>query len=129
MPVNFVTFLLKIITITVAILFIVLIFVALIMETSRVYEFISGYATSLFLFCLSVLALSLSQKRALTTFLSVVIGGMFVRLLLFGVIVFLIYQFSEIDIHYYIGSFVVFYIIFQYFEIKLIQRTLIQNKK
>lgn len=129
MEVNFIKFLLKVIAITITVLFVLMISFAQIMENSKFYEFISGYATSLFIFFLSILALYFSQERSLTIFLGMVMGGMFFRLIVFGAIVYFIYKYATLDIHYFIGSFVIFYLIFQFYEIKLIQQTLLKSKR
>ena len=122
-------FLLELIGISVVVLFLILVLIFLITGDNKFFEIISGYVVSLIIFILGFLSIIWAFKKSLKVFMATVLGGMFVRFVLIAIALFLFMKYSEINILYFILSFFVFYIIYQFYEIRFINMKLSKGKK
>jgi len=89
----------------------------------------AGYGFSLFLFLFGFLSTHWAMKKPLKTLMAIVLGGMILRFALIGAAVFVILKYTEIDILVFIVFFFVFYLIYQFFEIRFISATISKGKK
>ncbi len=92
-------------------------------------EIISGYLASLILFLLGFISVNWSFKKPLKTFMSIVIGGILVRLVIISILIFIILRYTELSVVYFIMSFVFFYIIYQFFEFRFINANTVKGSK
>lgn len=122
-------FLLELIGISVVVLILILIPIHLFLNENLISEIVYGYAVSLFIFILGFLSINWAFNRSLKTFMAIVLGGMFVRFLLIAVALFLFMRFTDIQIFYFIFSFVIFYLIYQFYEIRFINMRLSKGRK
>ncbi|RMD93690.1 MAG: hypothetical protein D6814_15330 [Calditrichaeota bacterium] len=88
-----------------------------------------GAGFSLFIILLAFLAnhwaLSLTGK----SFLRVVLGGMVVRFALVGLVLFLVWKYTRVNLYAFIGGLLGFYFVLQVFEVKFIQKYLLKKPK
>lgn len=126
---NFKKFLLELIGISVVVLFLILGLIYLIIGYNKSVAIISGYVVSLIIFILGFLSIIWAFKKSLKVFMATVLGGMFVRFVLIAIALFLFMKYTRIDILYFILSFFVFYIIYQFYEIRFINMKLSKGKK
>ncbi|MFZ5516690.1 MAG: hypothetical protein ACOY90_08635 [Candidatus Zhuqueibacterota bacterium] len=89
----------------------------------------AGYGFSLFLFLFGFLSIHWAFKKPLKTLMGIVLGGMILRFALIGAAIFVILKFTEIDILIFIVFFFVFYLVYQFFEIRFISATISKGKK
>lgn len=61
--------------------------------------------------------------------MGVVLGGMFLRFVLIGVVIYLIMRFTTINLLAFVLCFFAFYILYQVFEIRFIHIRLSKGKK
>lgn len=122
-------FLLELIGISIVVLFLILVLIFLIAGDNKFPGIISGYVVSLIIFILGFLSLIWAFKKSLKVFMAMVLGGMFVRFVLIAIAFFLFMKYTGIDILYFILSFFVFYIIYQFYEIRFINMKLSKGKK
>lgn len=87
-----------------------------------------GYVVSIVIFLFSLGSIQLVRQKSLKAFMVVVVGGMFLRFLCIIAVIFILMRYFSIDIKIFLGSFIVFYLICQIFEIRLIQASLIKRK-
>lgn len=87
-----------------------------------------GYAISLAIFVLGFFTITWAARKSLKTFLALVLGGMFVRFILLGVAIYLLMHYAQIDIVYFMISFLLFYLICQFFEIRFINAEFIKGR-
>lgn len=92
-------------------------------------EIILGYLGSLVIFTLGFVSIVWSIKRSLKTFMSIVFGGIVVKFLLLAVLIYLIMKHTNLDIFYFIITFVVFYILYQFSEFRFINAYVRKGKK
>lgn len=126
---NFKKFLLELIGISVVVLFLILGLIYLISGEKKTAEIISGYAVSLVIFLLGFLSIIWAFKKSLKIFMATVLGGIFVRFVLIAIALFLFMKYTQFDIVYFVLSFFVFYIIYQFYEIRFINIKLSKGKK
>ena len=126
---NIKKFLLELIGISVVVLFLILVFIFLIAGDNKFLEIISGYVVSLIIFILGFLSIIWAYNKSLKIFMTTVLGGMFVRFVLIAITLFLFMKYTGIDILYFILSFFIFYIIYQFYEIRFINMKLSKGKK
>jgi len=129
MAFNLKKFFLELFGFSFVVLVLILSFSQFILKTNKTGEFVLGYLISSFIFILGFIAINWAFKRSLKTFMGVVLGGMFIRLLLIGGTLFLLIQFTNIHIFSFVLSFFVFYIISQFYEIRFIHSKLSKGKK
>ena len=67
--------------------------------------------------------------RSTKTFFLVVLGGMAMRFLVFGVALYLIWRFTHLPPLGFIISFILFYLLLQYYEVRLVTQELKNGKK
>ena len=126
---NIKKFLLELIGISIVVLFLILVFIFLIAGDKKFLEIISGYVVSLIIFILGFLSIIWAYNKSLKIFMTTVLGGMFVRFVLIAITLFLFMKYTGIDILYFILSFFIFYIIYQFYEIRFINMKLSKGKK
>ncbi len=122
-------FLLQLIGISIVVLFLILVLIFLIAGDNKFHEIISGYVVSLIIFILGFLSIIWAYNKSLKIFMTTVLGGMFVRFVLIAITLFLFMKYTGIDILYFILSFFIFYIIYQFYEIRFINMKLSKGKK
>jgi len=81
-------------------------------------EVISAFLLSLVLFLLGFIVTNWSLNKSLKTFMTAVFGGIFVRFVTVAVIVYIVLRYTSLDIIIFISVFVVFYLIYQFFEFR-----------
>jgi hypothetical protein len=126
---NIKKFLLELIGISVVILSLIFVLVYLLIDDNKAFEIISGYIVSFVIFVLGFLSIIWAFKKSLKIFMATVLAGMFVRFVLIAIALFLFMKYTRIDILYFILSFFVFYIIYQFYEIRFINMKLSKGKK
>ncbi len=126
---NWKKFILELIGISFVVLVLILILLQFILKINKASEIILGYFVSLFIFVLGFVSINWSFKRSLKTFMGVVLGGMFLRFLLIGVVLFLLIRFTNFHILSFVLAFFIFYIIYQFYEIRFINLKLSKGKK
>ncbi len=126
---NLKKFFLELIGLSIVILLLILLVVDVILKQDKSHEIILGYLISLVIFVLGFISIDWAFKRSLKTFMGVVMGGMFFRFVLIGVVLFLLIRFTHIHILSFVLAFFVFYIIYQFYEIRFINLKLSKGKK
>ena len=126
---NIKKFLLELLGISIVVLFLILVLIFLIAGDNKFLEIISGYVVSLIIFILGFLSIIWAYNKSLKIFMTTVLGGMFVRFVLIAITLFLFMKYTGIDILYFILSFFIFYIIYQFYEIRFINMKLSKGKK
>lgn len=122
-------FLAELIGITLVILILILAILFAFYNGQKVNEIIAGYFTSLFIFISGFFTVTWGLKKSLKTLLAIVFGGMFLRFVLIGVTLFLVMRLTDLNIMTFIVSFFVFYLIYQFYEIRYIHSKLSKGKK
>jgi len=126
---NFKKFLLELIGISIVVLFLILGLIYLISGEHITAEIISGYVVSLIIFLLGFFSIIWAFNKSLKVFMATVLGGIFIRFVLIAAALFLFMKYTEIDILYFVLAFFVFYIIYQFYEIRFINMKLSKGKK
>lgn len=121
--------LLELIGISFAVFALSLIVSRFVLKTDRTHEILLGFLTSFSIFISGFAATNWAFKRSMKAFMGVVLGGMFVRFLIIGAILLLLIQFTDIHIFAFVLSFFIFYIIYQFYEIRFINLRLSKGKK
>lgn len=122
-------FFIKLFLITLLLLILYLVIVFIIANRNNLTDIIIGYLASLLIFTLGFLSICWAIKKSIKTFMTVVMGGMFVRFILIAVLLFLLMRFTEINTTYFIITFAVFYLIYQVFEFRFINANMDKGKK
>jgi hypothetical protein len=86
-----------------------------------VNEIIAGYITSIITFLVGYFSIQLSIKKSLKAFLLYVVGGMMVRFLCLGLVLFLLMRFTQMNMIGFVVSFFICYVGFQALEIHKIK--------
>lgn len=120
---------LKLIGISIVALILIVAFVYATEKRELLPGIYSGYLFSLFLFLSGFISTNWAMKKELKTLMGIVLGGMFVRFVLIGIAIFIILKYTEIDVLVFVVSFFVFYLIYQFFEIRFIGATISKGKK
>ncbi|NIA31570.1 MAG: hypothetical protein GWP06_16890 [Actinobacteria bacterium] len=89
---------------------------------------LSGYIFSLFNIIFSYVSISWSFSKNSKIFFKTIYAGMALRFSGFILVLFIIYKFTKISLIAFIISFMIFYIFLQYYEIKLVNKQM-QNQK
>lgn len=126
---NLKKFLVELIGISLVVLLIILVVVHFVFKQDKSNEIFLGYLISLFIFVLGFISINWAFDRSLKTFMGIVLGGMFLRFVLIGVALFLLIRFTNIHIFSFVLAFFVFYIIYQFYEIRFINMKLSKGKK
>jgi hypothetical protein len=126
---NLKKFLWELIGISFVVLVLILILFQFILNINKFSEIVLGYIVSLFIFLLGLVSINWSFKRSLKIFMGIVLGGMFLRFVLIGVVLYLFIRFTNIQIFSFVLAFFVFYIIYQVYEIRFINLKLSKGKK
>jgi len=92
-------------------------------------ELLLGYFSSFLIFSSGFLSICWALKRSLKVFMGVVIGGIFAKFVLIGIVLFLLMRYSTINIFYFLITFVVFYLIYQVYEFRFINAKMGKRKK
>ena len=122
-------FLAELIGITLVILILILVILFASFSGQKANEIITAYFASLFIFISGFVAVIWGLKKSLKVLLIIVFGGMFLRFVLIGVTLFLVMRFTSLDIIAFIVSFFIFYLIYQFYEIRFINLKLSKGKK
>ncbi len=114
-----------------SLLAVVLLYVVMLLlgHSDKTAEIGFGYAISLAIFVLGFFTIVWAAKKSLKTFLGFVLGGMFVRFILLGLAIYLLMRLAKIDIVYFMVSFLIFYFICQFFEIRFINAEFFKGRK
>lgn len=126
---NIKKFLLELIGISTVVLSLLFVLVYLLIEDNKTFEIISGYFVSLIIFILGFLSIIWALKKSLKIFMATILGGIFVRFVLIAIALFLFMKYTLFDIVYFVLSFFVFYIIYQFYEIRFINMKLSKGNK
>ena len=92
-------------------------------------EVICGYFASLVIFCSGFISINWALKKSIKTFMIVVLGGMVLRFILIGLVLFLLMRFTNLNIMFFISSFFIFYLTYQFFEIRFINANLSKGRR
>ena len=122
-------FLAELIGITLVILILILVILFASFSGQKANEIITAYFASLFIFISGFVAVIWGLKKSLKVLLIIVFGGMFLRFVLIGVTLFLVMRSTNLDIIAFIVSFFIFYLIYQFYEIRFINLKLSKGKK
>lgn len=106
-----------------------LVIIYLIKGNNVLSEVIFGYLASLIIFSSGFLSINWSLKKSLKTFMVILLGGMFLRFVLIGVILFILIRLTNMNKIFFIGSFFIFYLFYQIFEIRFINTKISKGKK
>ncbi|MCU0643641.1 MAG: hypothetical protein MUC94_05215 [bacterium] len=126
---NLKKFLVELIGISLVTLLIILLVVHFVFKQEKSSEIFLGYLISLFIFMLGFVSINWAFDRSLKTFMGIVLGGMFLRFVLIGVALFLLIRFTNIHILSFVLAFFIFYIIYQFYEIRFLNVKLSKGKK
>lgn len=126
---NFFNFFLKLFSISAIILLFILLVFYYFQKDNYLTEVIYGYLGSLSIFTLGFVSIVWALKKSLKTFMSVVLGGIVVKFVLLAVLIFLIMKYTNLNIFYFIITFVVFYIFYQFSEFRFINANMRKGKK
>ena len=105
------------------------IFLYLFSESSYIKSVFLGYFVSLFNIVTGFVSLRWAFKRKESSFYITLYGGMALRFIVFIVALFLIRNYSQLPLMGFVGSFIVFYVLMQYYEIRIINQELKGNRK
>ena len=122
-------FLAELIGITLVILILILVILFASFSGQKANEIITAYFASLFIFISGFVAVIWGLKKSLKVLLIIVFGGMFLRFVLIGVTLFLVMRLTDLDVIAFIVSFFIFYLIYQFYEIRFINLKLSKGKK
>ena len=95
----------------------------------KLLEVIIGTVVSFTFFIFNFYSITWSIKKSLNVFFAAVIGGMFMRMLFIGFIIFIIMKLTNLDIIYFVGAFLLFFLTYQIIEIRLINDYISKGKK
>ena len=96
---------------------------------NNITELIYGYLGSFVIFVLGFISICWALRKSLKTFMSVVLGGMVVKFLLLAALTFLVMKYTNLNIHYFIITFALYYLFYQLFEFRFINKNLKKGKK
>ena len=96
----------ELIVITLIILFLGLILAYFINGEKVIIEIIFGYIVSIAIFSSGFVSINWSLNKSLKTFMIIVLGGMFLRFVLIGAVLFLFIRFTNINMIFFISSFI-----------------------
>ncbi|GEM_PF-1049780 len=119
----------ELIVITAIILTLGMVLLYLTGEYDKRFEVFTGFILSLILFISSFLALQWAFKKSDKVFLGALTGGMFIRFIIIALLIFLIVRFTKLDLFITMISLFIFYIICQFYEIRLIAKIMFKGKK
>jgi len=105
------------------------IFLYLFSEGSYLKSVLLGYFASLFNIVTGFVSLRWAFKQDEKSFYIILYGGMAIRLLIFIVALFLIYNYTQLPLMGFVASFIVFYVLMQYYEIRIVNLELKGNQK
>jgi len=88
-----------------------------------------GFALSLINTIFGYSSIRWGFGRSTKTFFLVVLGGMAMRLVVFGLALYLIWRFTHLPLLGFIISFILFYLLLQYYEVRLVTQELRNGKK
>jgi hypothetical protein len=88
-----------------------------------------SFILSYILFLVGFLVTNWSFHRSLKLFMGVVFGGIFVRFLIIAAIIFVVLRYSSFDLKYFISVFVIFYLIYQFFEFRFFNEQIKKGSK
>ena len=89
----------------------------------------AGAGVGSFVILFAFVANSWAFSRSTKDFYRVVLGGMLVRFVLVGAILFVFWKFVEIDFIAFVTSFLGFYLLLHFVEIHYLQKRLVGKKK
>jgi len=90
---------------------------------------VAGAGLGLFVILFAFVANSWAFSRSTKDFYRVVLGGMLVRFVLVGIILFVFWKFVNIDFIAFVTSFLGFYLVLHFVEIKYLQKHFVGKKK
>lgn len=89
---------------------------------------IYGYAYSLFTITFGFISIYWAFAKSTNVFLAVILGGMFLRFILLGAVLFVVLRFTALHFISFLLSLIGFYFVLQLFEIRVIHRELVRGK-
>ena len=96
-------------------------------EGSYIKSVMLGYFASLFNIVTGFVSLRWAFKRNENSFYITLYGGMALRLVIFIVALFLIQNYTQLPLMGFVASFIIFYVLMQYYEIRIINQELKGN--
>lgn len=94
-----------------------------------VYSFTLGYLVCLVTVLLGVASVRWGFNKKSATFYKVVWGGMLFRLALFCLVMIILIRFTALPVSGFFVSFVLFYLVLQVQQVRLVQETLKKDKQ
>ncbi|MEE4311636.1 MAG: hypothetical protein V2J62_07170 [candidate division KSB1 bacterium] len=88
-----------------------------------------GYVLCLFISASAFLSIQWGVSRSLKTFMAVMLFGMAARFILFAIALLLLMRYTAFDVTAIVVSFFIFFIIFQYFEIRFINKSITNGRE
>ena len=88
-----------------------------------------GYVLCFFISASAFLSIQWGISRSLKTFMAVIMFGMVVRFILFAFALIFLMRYTSFDVTAIVVSFFIFFIIFQYFEIRFINKSITNGRE
>ena len=88
-----------------------------------------GYLYSLFTISAGFISLQWAFSKPMKTFLAITLGGMMLRFLLLGAVLFLVMRYTDIHFISFVISLVAFYFILQLFEMSFIRKNTVHSEQ
>lgn len=126
---NIKKFLLELISGSIVLLLLILLVIHFFFDPNWTREAIFGWLISMGIFLLGIISINWSFNRSLKTFMGVVLGGIFLRFVLIGVVIYLFMRFTTMHLIAFVLTFFAFYFLYQVFEIRFIHIRLSKGKK
>jgi hypothetical protein len=122
-------FIIELVVITAIILAIGIVILYLAGEYDKRFEVFTGFFLSLVLFIPGFLVLQWAMGKSDKIFLGALSGGMFIRFILIAILIFFIVRFTKLNLFMTMISLFLFYIVCQFYEIRLIAKIMFKGKK
>ncbi len=122
-------FIIELVVITAVILAIGIVILYLAGEYDKRFEVFTGFFLSLVLFIPGFLVLQWAMRKSDKIFLGALSGGMFIRFILIAILIFFIVRFTKLNLFMTMISLFLFYIVCQFYEIRLIAKIMFKGKK
>ena len=98
-------------------------------ESAYIKVVLLGYFVSIFNIITGFVSLRWAFKRETKTFYIILYGGMALRFIIFIVALFWINNYTQLPLIGFVASFVFFYILMQYYEVRIINQELNEKQK
>jgi len=122
-------FFIKIFVVISIVFLLALIVLFVLTANSIVRDVAIGHFVSFTLFFFALITLQWAFLKSLKVFLGIVFGGMLVRFVFLGIVIFFLMRFTGVNMKYFAVSFALFYLIYQTVEIIFVTNSLSKHKK